>query len=181
MVCPRCGRAQMQDVGHDSLPWWRLALSLASFVALIVIAIWSQALEPADGTSTASPADAAFARTLTYASFALIIVGNVLLWAGQGARLRCPVCGFERRVSKRQLEYVDRDERYDQMRRGATPMERVGLAFERYGSWTSDVGPTPSEQGRRSRGFYRGLGVLVTVLGVPLLLLIVFAFVMALR
>ena len=164
----------MQEVGRGRLPMWRIALSSVALVAVIGLAIWASLLNPTDGpdAGSAAPSAAQLARLFTGAAFVLVVVGELLLWHGRRTRLRCPQCGYTCLVDSMQLRYVDRDERFDRLRQGATPMQRVGMAAERYGSWASDVGPTPDEQGRRSRTDYGRMGVLVLVMVVVAMLIV---------
>lgn len=175
MKCPRCGKAEMEVVAKSRLPMWRYVLAGVVIVIGIAMYIRSDLLYPSDGADAgaASAADVLLASRLHLGSLACLVVSGVLIWWGDRTALRCPACGYTCRVDTRRLEHVDRDERYQNLRVGATRVERLGLWAERHTSWASDAGPTESEQARLPRSVYGRYGRIVAV-AVILALLAVF-------
>ena len=176
MKCPRCGKAEMEVVAKSRLPMWRYAVAGVVIVIGIAMYIRSDLLYPSDGADAgaASATDVLLASRLHLGSLACLVVSGALIWWGDRTTLRCPACGYTCRVDTRRLERVGRDERYQNLRQGATRTERLGLWAERHTSRASDVGPTESEQARQPRSFYGRYGRIV-VIAVILAILAVFA------
>lgn len=171
MKCPKCGKAEMEVTSKANIPMWRYVAAGIVLVLGIAMYIWSRVLDPSDGpyAGTASAADVLLASRLHLGSLLCLLVTGVLIWWGDRTTLRCPACGYTCQVGTRGLERADRDERYQNLRRGATRSERLGMWLERNTSWASDVGPTEPEQARRPREWYGRYVVVITVVIVALL------------
>lgn len=170
MQCPRCGTS-MQVIRKTHLSTWRLAVGGASIVGAVVLFIAGSVIAPSDGgTATVAAAAVAQARVFHGVGVVLLLAGGALLWLGQSVTYRCPSCGYACKIAERDADKVERDQRMDQLKQGATGMQRLGMWVEQ-----RDVdgnGLPTSMQGYRSRSSYERMGrvfIVAVVLAVAII------------
>ena len=173
MQCPRCG-TPMQMIEKTHLAPWRLAVGGVCIVGAVVLFIAGSVIASSDGgTAVVAAAAAAQARVFHGAGVVLLLAGGAFLWLGQSATFRCPSCGYACKIAERDVDKVERDQRMDRLKQGATGMQRLGMwAEQRDGD--GNALPT-SMQGYRSRSSYGRLGGVLIVAVVLVVAIIVIA------
>lgn len=153
----------MAVASRSGIPAWRCALAGVLILACIVLAVWLEVSGSSDGSVAPGPSP-----VLQLGPVMCVLAAGALIWWRNDVVLRCPACGYALRMNSRRFERMERDERYDDLRSGATGAERLGMWLERNTSWAGDAGPTESEQGRHPREWYSRYAVVSVVLVVVL-------------
>lgn len=147
----------MQVIEKTRLAPWRLAVGGVCIVVAVVLFVIGSIIAPSDSGDVAVAAAAtAQERTFQGAGIVLLLAGGALLWLGQSVTFRCPSCGYACKIAERDVDKVERDQRMDRLKQGATGMQRLGMwAEQRDGDGN---GLPTSMQGYRSRASYGRLG-----------------------